>query len=132
MLTKEQLLEQWGEYPVQMYVLYLPLPQTSCPPSFISKSFGDSSAEKVIERELGATFEVLEDNHPRLKGTFTTWQVLRVEIYPGTEDCAYDFIAICHCDRVSDSIPPEKLEEIIRTGERIEKEKAEYYANNPI
>lgn len=99
-MTIEDLISQWGEYPVTVYTLYLALPRVKYPPSFLSMTFGDDRLENIKAKELNLEFQVYEDQHPNLKGTMTTWKVLRVEVYPGTKDCAYKAMVICHCDRL--------------------------------
>lgn len=99
-LTKEELISQWGDYPVDAYITYIATPSTLHPPSFLSDSFSINSPEEIAEREIDSTFSAYENMHPELKGQLTKWKVVRCEIYRGSEDCAYKAIVFCHCERI--------------------------------
>lgn len=99
MISKEELLSYWGDTPARVHTIYLPLPLTKYPPD-LPLGFGETPPEEVFVREAGREFIVYETQHPELKGQMTTWKVLRVEVYPGTDECAYDAMVVCHCDRL--------------------------------
>lgn len=100
MLSKEELIAQWGEYPVETYALYLSLPKVEHPPGYLQESFGITPANEIAAKELGSEFSVYEDQHPEFKGQLVNWKVVRCEIYHGDDNCAYKAMVICHCDRI--------------------------------
>lgn len=104
-LSKEELLSLWGgePYTVTTYSICLPIPTVKHPPSFLGQTFGRISSQELLQVSMGKLFQVYEDCHPTLKGKTTTWKVMRAEVYQGSDDCAYEAIVICHCDRVENT-----------------------------
>lgn len=110
---------------VDCYVQYISLPTTDYAASFIRARCRRTWEFEVDIREelIGEKIAVYEDQHPQLKGTMTEWEVLRVEIYHGDDDCAYKQFVVCHCDRVSETLSPKLAEEVERDRVSLEAQK---------
>lgn len=100
LMSREQMIAQWEQFPAKAFMFYVELPCVEYAPSYLMQAFGDMPDIEDLNNQVGREFQALEDQHPELKGQMTTWKVLRVEVYPGADDCAYDAMVVCYCDRV--------------------------------